>query len=168
MAAMVLGMLFIGVTMVASLGDYHRLLSIHRPLGIAILVLTVVRLINRKLSPLPAFLATMSTRERWIASWSERLLYTLLLVMPLVGWAMLSAGHYPIVLFGDVHLPAILPASPMLHALLRKAHTILAYILFATFLVHLTEVLFHTFVLRDGLLRRMVGGRRQPRGERGK
>jgi cytochrome b561 len=168
MAAMVLAMLFIGVTMVASLGDYHRLVSIHRPLGIAILVLTVVRLVNRRVTPLPAFLATMSTRERRFASWSERLLYTLLLVMPLVGWAMLSAGHYPIVLFGDVHLPAILPASPTLHALLRRAHTILAYVLFVTFLAHLTTVLFHTIVLRDGLLRRMVGGQRRPRGDSGK
>ena len=157
MAAMVLAMLFIGVTMVASLGDYHRLVSIHRPLGIAILVLTIVRLINRRLTPLPDFLATMSSRERWIASWSERLLYALLVVMPVVGWAMLSAGHYPIVLFGDVHLPAIAPASPMLHAFLRKAHTVLAYALFGTFFAHMSAVLFHTIVLRDGLLRRMIG-----------
>lgn len=160
MAAMVVAMLFIGVTMMASLGDYHRLVSIHRPLGIAILVLTVVRLLNRWVTPMPDFLATMSMRERWIASWSERLLYTLLLVMPLVGWTMLSAGHYPIVLFGDVHLPALLPANPTLYALLRKAHTILAYVLFVTFLAHLTAVVFHAIVLRDGLLRRMVGGRR--------
>lgn len=41
MAAMVLTMLGIGMAMVVSLGDYHALLSIHRPLGIAILVLVV-------------------------------------------------------------------------------------------------------------------------------
>jgi cytochrome b561 len=34
MAAMVLTMLCIGVAMVASLGDYHWLVSLHRPLGI--------------------------------------------------------------------------------------------------------------------------------------
>jgi len=34
MAVMLLAMLFIGVTMVASLGDYHVLVAIHRPLGI--------------------------------------------------------------------------------------------------------------------------------------
>jgi cytochrome b561 len=163
MATMILAMLFIGVRMVADLGDYHRLVSIHRPLGIAILVLAIVRLVNRRLTPLPDFLATMSARERWIASWSERLLYTLMMVMPLVGWAMLSAGHYPVVLFGNVHLPAVVPANPMLHALLRRAHTILAYVLFVTFLAHLTAVLFHTIVLRDGLLRRMIGSRRPAR-----
>ena len=46
MAAMVLTMLCIGVAMVASLADYHVLVSIHRPLGIAILVLVVVRFVR--------------------------------------------------------------------------------------------------------------------------
>jgi cytochrome b561 len=157
MAAMVVAMLFIGVTMVSSLGDYHRLVSIHRPLGIAILILAAIRVVNRRLTPLPPFLASMSVRERWIASWSERLLYTLLFALPLVGWGMLSAGHYPIVLFGPVHLPAILPARPMLYAFLRRTHTVLAYALFVTFLAHMSAVLFHAWVLRDGLLRRMTG-----------
>ena len=34
MAAMLLTMLFIGVAMVASLGTYHKLVALHRPLGI--------------------------------------------------------------------------------------------------------------------------------------
>ena len=50
MAAMVLTQLGIGVTMVASLADYHTLVSIHRPLGAAILVLVVVRFVVRRLS----------------------------------------------------------------------------------------------------------------------
>ncbi|HXN29776.1 MAG TPA: hypothetical protein VN902_21815, partial [Candidatus Acidoferrales bacterium] len=38
MAAMVLTMLGIGIAMVASLGGYHSLVSIHRPVGILILI----------------------------------------------------------------------------------------------------------------------------------
>src|SRR5262249_18982311 len=63
MAAMVLTMLCIGVAMVASLADYHTLVAIHRPLGIAILVLVVVRFVNRLLSRVPPFPATMSRAE---------------------------------------------------------------------------------------------------------
>ena len=137
MAAMLLAMLFIGVSMVASLGDYHRLVAVHRPLGIMILVLAVIRLANRRFTELPPFPPTMSRRERVAASSSERLLYALMFALPLVGWGMLSAGHYPIVMFGAVHLPPILPARPMLYATLRKAHTVLALLLFATFLAHL-------------------------------
>jgi cytochrome b561 len=156
MAAMLLTMLFIGVAMVASLGDYHWLVSIHRPLGIMIFILAVIRLANRMLTTLPPFPSTMSPMERLAATASERLLYTLMLALPLVGWGMLSAGHYPIVLFGPVHLPPMLPASPAVYALLRKLHTILAYLLFFTFLAHLSAVLFHTLILRDRLLNRMV------------
>lgn len=156
MAVMILAMLFIGVAMVASLGNYHVLVAIHRPLGILILVLAVVRLINRKLTKLPAFPPTMSKLERKVASWSERLLYALMIAMPLVGWGMLSAGHYPIVMFGEVHLPAILPANPTLFAVLRRTHTVLAYLLFLTFLAHLAAVLFHTLIVRDRILDRMA------------
>ena len=156
MALLLLIMLFIGVAMVASLGNYHRLVAIHRPLGIAILILAAIRLVNRMLTTLPPFPPTMSQRERFLASASERLLYTLMFALPLVGWGMLSAGHYPIVMFGPVHLPPILPANPMLYAILRKAHTILAYLLFATFLFHLGTVLFHILIVRDRLLNRMA------------
>jgi len=142
MAAMVLSMLFIGMAMVSSL-------------GILILLLVVIRFINRKLSKLPPFPPTMSRAERRIAHISEIMLYTLMFSLPLVGWAMLSAGDYPIVMVGPIHLPQILPANPALFAVLRMTHTILAYLLLLTFLGHLSAVLLHTLVLQDGLLRRM-------------
>jgi cytochrome b561 len=156
MAVMLLAMLFIGVTMVASLGNYHVLVAIHRPLGIMILILVVIRFINRMCTKLPPFPPTMSKQERFLASSAEKLLYALMFAMPLVGWGMLSAGHYPIVMFGSVHLPPILPANPMLYAILRRSHTFLAYLLFATFLAHLGAVLFHTLIIRDRFLDRMA------------
>ena len=156
MAALLLAMLFIGVAMVSSLGDYHKLVALHRPLGILILILAAIRVVNRMFTTLPPFPPTMSPLERRIATASEKLLYTLMFALPLVGWGMLSAGHYPIVMFGPVHLPPILPANPTLYAILRKTHTILAHLLFVTFLAHLSAVLFHTLVIRDGLLRRML------------
>jgi cytochrome b561 len=156
MAAMVLTMLFIGVTMIASLAHYHALVSLHRPLGITILLLVVIRYVNRRFSVLPPFPATMSSRERRVASRSELLLYTLLFVQPLVGWAMLSAARYPIVLYGSLHLFPILPHSAMLYAVLREAHTLVAFLLFLTIIAHFGAILFHTLIVRDRMLFRMV------------
>jgi cytochrome b561 len=156
MAAMILTMLFIGVAMVASLADYHVLVSIHRPLGIAILILVIIRYVNRRLSSMPPFLADMSSEERFVAHASEMLMYAMMFAMPLIGWGMLSAARYPIVLYGPIHLPPILPHSPILYAVLRKTHTIVAYLFFATFLAHFSAVLFHTLILRDGLIDRML------------
>src|SRR5438270_2458496 len=163
MAAMVLTMLGIGVAMVASLADYHVLVSIHRPLGIAILILVVVRFVNRLLNPPPPFPATMSRAECLAATASEFTMYGLMFVLPLVGWGMLSAARYPIVLFGSVHLPFILPHDAMLYALLRTAHTLLAYLFFLTFIAHFGAILFHTLIVRDGLLKRMAPWTIRPR-----
>jgi len=149
-------MLCIGVAMVVSLGDYHALVSIHRPLGIAILILVVVRFVNRLINPPPPLPATMSRAERLAATASELAMYGLMLVLPLVGWGMLSAARYPIVLHGSVHLPFILPHNAVLYAVLRKAHTILAYLFFLTFMAHVGAILFHTLIVRDGMLRRMA------------
>jgi cytochrome b561 len=156
MAVMILTMLGVGAAMVVSLGDYHALVSIHRPLGIAILILVVVRFVNRQLNPPPPFPATMSQLERRVATASELAMYGLMLVLPLIGWGMLSAARYPIVLFGSIHLPYILPHSAVLYAVLRRTHTILAYLFFLTFLGHVSAILFHTLIVRDGMLKRMV------------
>jgi len=156
MAAMVLTMLGVGVAMVASVGSYHALVSFHRPLGILILLLVVIRYANRRFSDMPPFPATMSPQERYIASASELLFYTLLFVEPLVGWAMLSAARYPIVLFGSLHLFPILPHSVMLYTVLRKTHSVLAYLLFLMFIAHFGAILFHTLIMRDGMFNRMA------------
>ena len=76
--------------------------------------------------------------------------------LPLVGWAMLSAGGYPIDLVGSLHLPAILPHSSSLYAVLRPTHTVLAYLLFATFLAHMGAALAHAFIFRDGVFESMT------------
>lgn len=156
MAAMVVTMLFIGAAMVASLDHYHVLLSIHRPLGILILIFVMVRLVNRLLHRPPAYPPTMRRLERAAATGSEYLLYALLLVQPLIGWGLLSAAGNPIVLYGPVHLPGILPPNTPLYATLRETHKIVAYLLFLTFVAHLCAVLFHALILHDRLLDRMA------------
>ena len=91
-----------------------------------------------------------------MARLSELLMYGLMFVLPLVGWGMLSAASYPIVLYGPIHLPPILPHNVTLYAVLRKAHTILAYLFIVTFLAHFGAILFHTLIVRDGILKRMA------------
>jgi hypothetical protein len=44
----------------------------------------------------------------------------------------------------------------MLYAVLRQAHTILAYLFFLTFLAHFGAILFHTLIVRDGILKRIA------------
>jgi cytochrome b561 len=141
---------------VGSLADYHRLVAIHRPLGILILVLVALRLANRLIRPAPPLPLDMPGILRFAAHASHALLYTLMVALPVVGWAMLSAA----VLVGAWHLPPILPPSDALHALLRPLHTVLAFVLFATFLVHLGAALMHALIFRDGVFQSMVSWHR--------
>ena len=157
MAIMVLSMLLIGIGMVATESSrYHVLVSIHKPLGIAILVLVIIRLVNRRLNPPPPLPVSLPRWQRVAAEGSHYLLYALMLSMPLIGWGMLSAEPYPVVLAGPLHLPPILPQNATLYAWLRQLHTALAYLLFLTFLAHFGAALLHGLVRRDGVFESMA------------
>jgi cytochrome b561 len=156
MAVMIIAMLFIGVGMVASTGRYAELVSIHRPLGIAILALVVVRVVNRVINRPPPLPASLPAVQRIAAKASHHLLYALMFAMPLIGWAMVSAAGEPVRLAGPLVLPPIVPAEPGLYAGLRTAHGLLAYLFFAVILVHLGAALFHGLVRRDGVLESMA------------
>jgi cytochrome b561 len=157
MAACILAMLFIGVGMVSTVRpDYLTLVNIHRPLGLAILVLALVRLGVRLRAGAPALPPDLPAPMRLGAQLSHYALYGLMIAMPLIGWAMLSAAAYPIVLFGGLRLPPILPQSDTAHALLWTAHRVLAFAFFALILLHLAAALFHALVRRDGVFRSMA------------
>jgi cytochrome b561 len=120
MAVLILAMLLIGLGMVSTVSPrYHELLSIHRSIGVVILVLAAVRLLNRVVNPPPPLPPDLPSWQTALAKLSYLLLYALMFSLPLVGWAMLSAAGYPIMLYGSVHLPPILPHDVRIYALLR-------------------------------------------------
>jgi cytochrome b561 len=91
-----------------------------------------------------------------VAEGSHYALYALMIAMPLLGWGMLSAAEYPVVLFRGWHLPPILPQSDSLHTLLWDAHFYLAFAFFALILLHVAAALFHALVRRDGVFETMA------------
>jgi cytochrome b561 len=160
MAAGILAMLFIGVGMVASVSERHQwLIAIHKPLGAALLLLVCIRLIVRLIKGAPPLPRDLPSWQRLLAYASHVLLYALMFAMPLIGWAMVSAGGYPVVIAGSWLLPPIAPANAALFAFLRGAHRYLAFLLFATVLLHLAAALFHGLIRRDGVLPSMTQGR---------
>ena len=157
MAICILSMLFIGVGMVSTvMPKYLTLVSIHKPLGIAVLVLALIRLAVRLRYGAPPLPADLPEPMKLAAQLSHYALYALMIAMPLIGWGMLSAAAYPVVLYGGVHLPAILPQSDGLHTLLWNAHFYLAFAFFALILMHLAAALFHALVRRDGVFDAMA------------
>ena len=157
MALCILTMLFIGVGMVSTVTTkYLTLVSIHKPLGAAILVLALIRLAVRLRDGAPALPADLPPMMKLGAVLSHWVLYALMIAMPLLGWGMLSAAGYPVVLFGGLRLPPILPQSASLHALLWTAHFWLAFAFFGVILLHIAAALYHALVRRDGVFQVMA------------
>jgi cytochrome b561 len=164
MALMVLAMLFIGTGMAASVSERYRfLIAIHRPLGLAVLILVAIRLINRLINPPPPLPDSLPPLQRVAAKASHVLLYALMFIIPLLGWGMLSAAPYPVVIYGSLRLPPILPQNPVLYSWLRELHGDFAYLLFAVFLVHLGAALMHGLIRRDGVFESMASWSRRRR-----
>ncbi len=158
MAVMILAMLFVGIGMVSTATERYRyLLAVHRPLGILILVLAVLRLTHRLVNPAPPLPASVPEVQRATAKISHIALYAFMFIMPLLGWAMLSAAPDPISLIGGVRLPAIVSPDAALYARLRALHTDFAVVFYAVILMHLGAALLHAWIRRDGVFQSMAG-----------
>ena len=155
-AILIFTTLLVGFTMVSSVAEYSTLLALHKTLGAIILVIVVVRVVNRLTHRPPALPGTVGRAERLAVIASELALYGLLVAQPLVGWAMVSATGTPVVVFGSIHLPGIVPVDPGLYSVLREAHSILAFLFVAVIAAHVSAILLHSITLRDGMLRRMT------------
>ena len=69
---------------------------------------------------------------------------------------MLSASSCPVVLFGNIRFPPILPQNDSVHTMLWNAHYYLAFAFFALMLMHIAAALFHGLVRRDGVFDAMA------------
>ena len=156
MAVCILTMLFVGVHMVSTVNPkYLTLITLHMTLGIAVLVLALIRLGVRLRDGAPPLPPDLPAPMKLAAHLSHYALYVLMIGLPLIGWAMLSAAGYPVVLWGGLRLPPIAPQSDSLHTALWGAHVALAFLFFAVILLHVAAALVHALVRRDGVFEAM-------------
>ncbi len=167
MALGIIALAVIGLTMThAKLKpfDLFKLYQLHKSIGITILLVAFLRLAWR-LAHHPPALPVMPPLERKAAEASHVLLYVFLFVLPLTGWAVVSAAplNIPTVLYGIVpwpHLPILstLQNKAPVERVLARTHDYLAYALIALVTLHAAAALRHHFLLRDDVLTRMLWG----------
>lgn len=128
----------------------------HMAGGGLILLLMLVRLLLRARTAHPAPAATGHPLFDWLAWGSHRLLYLLVLGMAGSGIAMAVEADLPAVVFaGHGTLPPDLWVFTP-----RLLHYAFSRALMLLIALHVAGALYHTVILRDGLLRRMGFGRR--------
>jgi cytochrome b561 len=128
----------------------------HMIAGGLILVLTLVRLVVRLKTAHPAPATTGNALLDRLAPATHWALYLLVLLMAGSGVAMSVLAGLPGIVFGGVGtLPVNFDALPP-----RAVHGIVAKLLMLFIALHFAAALYHQFVKRDGLLRRMGFGPR--------
>lgn len=127
----------------------------HKWIGLAVLTLTVLRLLWRWRHPAPPLPDTVAAWEHRLAPLVHWALLALLLAMPISGWAMSSAGGVAVVWFGLLPLPDFVPRDTALFEVLRTLHRWLSWLLVTAVLLHWAAVVRHDIVRRDGIFRRM-------------
>lgn len=133
-----------------------QLYSWHKWAGMSLLTLTVVRLVWRMSHPAPELPSSMGPSARLAAHAGHCVLYALMLAIPLSGWLMSSAQGFPVVWFGVLTLPDLVPKDAELGAALKQAHVFLNYTLVAALIGHVGAALHHHFIRKDTILTRML------------
>jgi len=132
------------------------LYNFHKSLGVLIFVLIIVRIIRRWVGGAPAPEASVAPWQRAASSTVHGLLYVLLLAMPIVGHLANSAYGATTPFFGLFNIPPILGKNEDLANQLFLYHRWAGWAVAALAALHIAAALQHYFILKDGVLQRML------------
>ncbi|WP_423187681.1 cytochrome b [Alishewanella sp. d11] len=156
MAALILSLLFVGLSMVTSLGAWqYTLLNWHKTAGLIAALALIVRLGIRLMSTKPALPSSMPKLQYYAAKLTHWAFYLLLGCMPLTGYLMQNAAGRPVMLFGQA-LPQLISTDLAWYGLFRELHAWLSVLLMALIILHITAALYHGLIKRDGVLKSML------------
>ena len=168
-AFLILGQLAGGIVMVnlsdAAISLKFQIYQWHKSFGVTILFLSLLRLAWRLTHRVPPLPDGMAWYERLGARISHVGFYVLMLVVPLVGWTVVSASPYaasvPTFLFGVIpwpHLPFFenVADRELIAGRFAEIHKILAFATLGLFVLHVGAALKHHFINKDGVLARML------------
>ena len=155
-AILILGNLFRGFAHDALPKDWV-VMPVHKSIGLTVLALTLLRIVWRLTHRAPPLPAAMPAWEKGAAHATHVLFYALMLVLPLSGWIMSSAGNRPLNWFFLFDVPKFAVAKgDAIVGLSRGAHELLPWLWVALIVLHVGAALRHHFLLKDDVLRRML------------
>lgn len=128
--------------------------NVHFSFGLLVFGLFWLRVAFRLLGNTPAIVPAPPVWQEKLAKLGHLALYAIMVLMPLVGWAALSAFGKPIPFFG-MELPALMAENKELGRTIKEVHEAggnLAYFLIGG---HALAALYHHYFMKDNTLRRM-------------
>ncbi len=129
-------------------------ITLHKSLGVTVMMLTVVRLIWRftGMKTLP----TLGTSIQQLATkLGHGVLYFLLLLVPFSGSMMTWARGYDVGFFGLFTMPHLIEKNMEMATKAAQVHEIVGWAIIILAFGHAVLAIYHQAVLKDGTLKRM-------------
>lgn len=154
-----------GLTYVADLlprGDAGRNLVwwFHISFGLLLFVLVVTRIGLRLVRGAPDLPAQMTRLEKWMAKVAHLLLYALLVAIPVLGILLTWYRGEPLSFFGLITISAPFAPDRASAGTIKELHSLCANLILVLAGLHAAAALWHHFVRRDDVLKRMLLGAR--------
>jgi cytochrome b561 len=139
------------------------LVGAHVTVGVLIVLFVLFRIVWRIFNRPPEH-SGVTANVRRLAAAGHGMLYLLMIVIPLLGWANANARGWVVGLtemfspsgeLPDIRLPSIMEKGSALGHDLGDVHGDLAWVLLVVIGLHVAVGLYHHIVLKDGLLNRM-------------
>ncbi len=130
-------------------------MSVHISFGFTILVVIMLRLFWRLGHPvaaegsLPAWQRIGSEAVHW-------LLYLLVVITCVTGWAYANMRGWSVNLFGLVTLPQLFPQGDGIGRSIGRLHETMNWVLLIPIGAHVLAAIMHLMVNRDGVMQRML------------
>lgn len=132
-----------------------QLYNLHKSFGMTVLLLGVMRIVWKNITATPESLSHYKNWEKTLSKTIHIVLYVAIILMPLSGWVMSSAGGFPVRFFGLFDVPNIVPKDEFIFDTAHEVHEIIGFIIAGCVGLHIVGALKHHFVDRDTTLRRM-------------
>ncbi len=129
----------------------------HKLGGFILLWIVLARLAYRLSKGAPASEPTLEPWQKTVSHLTHWGLYALLFIVPMLGW--LGVSLYPALsIHGWFSLPALASPDQKMSETVLNLHKLGAIILALVVLAHVSAALFHHFIRKDNVLRRMLPG----------
>lgn len=133
-----------------------NLYTLHKSLGVLILLFMIFRLINRLVVGAPIADPAIEPWQKAVSSAVHTSIYVLLFAMPVVGYIANSAFGASTPFFGLFNLPPTISKNEALATQLFTVHRWTGRLLIVLVLTHVGAALYHYFIRRDDVLKRML------------
>jgi cytochrome b561 len=134
---------------------YQSLPDLHRSLGVLFALLLCLRLLWRRLNPLPVIEA--ADREQVLALLMHRMFYVVMFAIVISGYLISTADGHDLVIHAGIRLPALVSGMDNLEDRAGAVHWFLTWLLAVMLALHAAAALKHHFVDGDHTLSRMLG-----------